>query len=70
VTVLGAAHVGIEDMLAMSNESRLANIKSLMPLIRKVIDPAYFYKAVQYVYNGSEWKVQDILEIPELKALV
>lgn len=69
-TVLGAGHVGIEDMLSMHDALRLQNIKSLLPIIRQFVMPEYFYKAVQYVYNGSHWEVNQVIEVPSLKALL
>jgi hypothetical protein len=32
--------------------------------------PEYLYKAVEYRYNEGQWRVERIIEIPTLKALV
>ena len=69
-TVLGAGHVGIEDMLTMDDTDRLNNLKSIMPAIRQLMLPEYFYKAIQYVYNGSTWEVDKVFTVPTLRSLV
>lgn len=70
VTVIGAGHVGIEDMIEMDNDKRMSRIKKLMPLIKRLVDPEYFYKAVRYVYNGDKWQVAGTIESVHLKQLV
>lgn len=70
VTVLGAGHVGIEDMIAMDDRKRSLNIKSLLPLLKKVAKPEYLYTSVHFHFNGENWEVKEIVEMPELKKLL
>lgn len=69
-TVIGGGHVGIEDMQSMDEEKRLANIKSLAPILKRIVNPEYVYKAVEYVYDGKEWQVKKIIEVPSLEHIL
>jgi len=70
VTILGAAHVGIENDIQSSAEKRLAFLQTLKPILHKVYTPGTFYRAVRMDFDGKNWQVGDTFEFPELKALI
>lgn len=70
VTVLGRAHVGIEDLLQYSPEDRLAFLRSLRPLINQIVVPETFYQITSFNYDGKKWQTGEVYEVPELKELI
>jgi hypothetical protein len=70
VTILGAGHVGIEDMLQMSEEKSDSFFRRYLPLIKKIAEHEYFYKIVEFRFNGKNWNVASVTEVPTLKNLL
>lgn len=64
--VLGAGHVGIEDMLEVSDRKRKGTLRMLQPLMRYVAKPAYISSVVLMTYTGNEWVEENRLVVPEL----
>lgn len=69
-TVLGAMHTEIEDQIQHSSEDRLAFLRAAKPIWKQVISPETFSKMVRFDFNGKEWQVGEIFEVPELKELI
>lgn len=69
VDIWGAGHVGIEDEIQTSLNAKFDFLEKISPLLRRLA-PQAFYQAVQFKYNGTEWKVDEIFDFPELKALI
>lgn len=67
--VLGAGHVGIEDML-LSSEKRTETLQKLKPVLRKLARKEYVYSLIVMTYSDKEWRVEKRVEVPELKQLV
>jgi hypothetical protein len=67
VIVLGAGHVGIEDMLQKSSEKRLEQLNKFSHLIKKLVHPAYFYTYISYHNNEKGWKIAEKTEVDSLK---
>lgn len=68
-TIMGAAHTQIEDAIQSSPYDRLAFLRSVSPIIKTFFTSESLYKMVRLDFNGKEWQVNNILIIPELKAL-
>lgn len=68
--VMGAAHVGIEDMLEKSSKQRVTLLTQFQSILRKLVRPEYLSSVMILNYTGNAWRVDKVLEIPELKTLV
>jgi hypothetical protein len=67
--VLGAGHVGIEDMLIKSHAERLDYLKKFQNLLHKIVLPEYLYSINRMGYNGKEWRMEKTEKVPALEAL-
>ena len=67
--VLGAEHVGIEDMLIRSHMERLGYLKKFQHLLHKIVLPEYLYAIIKMGYNGKEWRMEKTEKVPALEAL-
>jgi hypothetical protein len=67
--VLGAGHVGIEDMLIKSHVERLGYLKKFQNLLHKIVLPEYLYAIIRMGYNGKEWRMEKTEKVPALEAL-
>ena len=67
--VLGAGHVGIEDMLIKSHVERLGYLKKFQNLLHKIVLPEYLYSINRMGYNGKEWRMEKTEKVPALEAL-
>ncbi len=67
--VLGAGHVGIEDMLIKSHGERLGYLKKFQNLLHNIVTPEYLYSIIRMGYNGKEWRVEKNEKVPALEAL-
>ena len=67
--VLGAGHVGIEDMLIKSHAERMNYMKKFQNLLPKIVTPEYFYSIMTMIYKGNEWRLEKIEKVPSLEAL-
>jgi hypothetical protein len=67
--VLGAGHVGIEDMLIKSHGERLGYLKKFQNLLHNIVIPEYLYSIIRMGYNGKEWRVEKNKKVPALEAL-
>jgi hypothetical protein len=68
--VLGAAHVGVEDMLEKSSKQRIDMLLQFQSLLRKLVRPEYFSSIMILNYIGKTWEVDRTLVVPELETLV
>lgn len=69
-TIIGAGHVGIENWLEKSSQERLEFLSFFKPLIKRMVVPEPFYQIAWFEFKKDRWKVAEIFEVPELKALV
>jgi hypothetical protein len=67
--VLGAGHVGIEDMLIKSHEERISYMKKFQGLLHKIVLPEYLYSVTRMEYDGKEWRLEKTEKVPSLEAL-
>jgi hypothetical protein len=67
--VLGAGHVGVEDMLIKSHVERLGYLKKFQNLLHKIVLPEYLYAIIRMGYNGKEWRLEKTEKVPSLEAL-
>jgi hypothetical protein len=67
--VLGAGHVGIEDMLIKSPEERISYMKKFQGLLHKIVLPEYLYSVTRMEYDGKEWRLEKTEKVPSLEAL-
>jgi hypothetical protein len=67
--VLGAGHVGIEDMLIKSHVERLGYLRKFQNLLHKIVLPEYLYSIIRMGYNGKEWRMEKTEKVPALEAL-
>jgi hypothetical protein len=67
--VLGAGHVGIEDMLIKSHVERLGYLKKFQNLLHKIVLPEYLYSIIRMGYDGKEWRLEKNEKVPALEAL-
>ncbi|GEM_PF-5253622 len=68
--VLGAGHVGIEDMLKQSSEERLRYLSKYKTLLKKLAAEEYFYKLALVAFEGKRWKAKKEFEVDELKKIL
>jgi pheromone shutdown protein TraB len=54
--VLGAGHVGIEDMLIRSHAERMNYLRKFQSLLHRIVLPEYLYSIIRMGYNGKEWR--------------
>lgn len=69
-TILGADHVGIEDWILNSPEERITFLYRSKPIWRPFVAPETVYQMVRFDFDGYQWQVGEIFEVPELKELV
>jgi hypothetical protein len=67
--VLGAGHVGIEDMLIKSHAERLSYLKKFQNLLHKIVLPEYLYSIIRMGYDGKEWILEKTEKVSSLEAL-
>lgn len=67
--VLGAGHVGIEDMLIKSHAERMQYMKKFHKLLHKIALPEYLYSIIRMGYNGKKWSMEKTEKVPALEAL-
>jgi hypothetical protein len=67
--VLGAGHVGIENMLIKSHAERMSYLKKFQNLLHKIVLPEYLYSIIRMGYNGKEWRMEKNEKVPSLEAL-
>ncbi|MDO8487238.1 MAG: hypothetical protein Q7S45_03020 [Candidatus Curtissbacteria bacterium] len=70
VTVIGAAHTGIEGQIRKRNEDRLNSLQRLGPIIRGISRQRSVYSIPRFDFNGNEWELGKVLEVPDLRELV
>jgi len=68
--VLGAGHVGIEDMLTQTQERRITYLMRWRELLKKLVRNEYFYTIMELDYKGKNWEVTQIIEENRLKRLI
>lgn len=68
--VLGAAHVGVEDMLEKSSQQRIAQLKQFQSLLHKLVRPEYLSSIMILTHENHTWKVDRTLIVPELSNLL
>lgn len=69
VTAIGGYHTGLEDALLYSAEDRINFLQALSPALKRIPSET-FYKSVELAFNGYNWEVKNVFEIPELKAIM
>lgn len=69
-TVIGGLHTGIENWLKRSSQERLEFLSRARPFFKDIVVPDTFYEIIRFEFNKDRWKVAEIFEVPELKALV
>lgn len=67
--VLGAGHVGIEDMLEMSDERRLALINRCRGILQYLARPEYLYTTLLGKKKGKDWQTSTLLT-PSLQTVI
>jgi hypothetical protein len=68
--VLGAGHVGIEDMLTSSSARRLKYLSQKKYLIRKLAKADYLHKATTINFTGKTWGSTRTNSIDTLKPML
>jgi hypothetical protein len=67
--VLGAGHVGIEDMLTASDEKRLAILKRYTSVLSRFANPEYLYTTLISQKKGHSWQTNKAVS-PVLRAIL
>jgi pheromone shutdown protein TraB len=67
--VVGAGHVGIEDMLIKSHAERMNYLRKFQNLLHKIVLPEYLYSVTGMEYDGKEWRLEKTEKVPSLEAL-
>jgi hypothetical protein len=67
--VLGAGHVGIEDMMIKSHVERLSYLKKFQNLLHNLVLPEYLYAIIRMGYTGKECRMEKTEQVPALEAL-
>jgi len=67
---IGAAHVGIENVLQTTSEERLAFLKSLKPFLKAFFENETLYKVAKLQTGpANQWYLDRWYEVPKLKDL-
>lgn len=69
-TVIGAAHVGIEDRLRATPPENLAYLDALQPIISAFANKNTFSNAVEFEFDGRSWQQTAKMDFPELQSLL
>lgn len=70
VTIIGSSHVGIEQQIKKPYEDRLNSLRHLRLVIKGVAGKKNsIYSIPRFDFNGKEWQLREVLEVPDLKAL-
>lgn len=69
-TIFGPLHAGLEDQIQHSPESRIEFVRALRPVLKTVVTPETLYKMIRFDFDGKNWRIGEIFEVPELKELV
>ncbi len=69
-TIMGGAHTGLEDQILATREERLKTLQRLKPVIKLLVVPESFYQLAQWNFNGNEWELTRIYNLPELREVV
>lgn len=64
-TVLGAAHVGIEDQIAKTFEENLDDLHNLRPVLG-IYNHESLYRGYKYEFDGMNWKMTKRYEFPQI----
>lgn len=67
--VLGEGHTGIEGQLRRSPEDRIKALQRLSLILKALSRRETIFNISRYDYNGSEWQLGGMFEVPELKAI-
>jgi hypothetical protein len=68
--VLGACHVGIEDLVLRKPSERIEYLEKFQSLLNKIVLPEYLYSVMTLGYKEKPWRVEKKEVVPALKALV
>lgn len=67
--ILGAGHVGIEDMFSLTSGKRLQFLTKWLNLLKKVAKEKYMYAITEVAFTGKVWGATRTLEVDSLRQL-
>lgn len=70
VTLIGAAHTGIEEQLKLDTNDNLDYLRALQPIISKIATKTTFPRAAIFEFGEDGWETTKVHEFPELANLV
>lgn len=69
-TILGLAHTGVEEQIQSTLQTKFRFLQASRPVWESAVERESFYKLVRYIFDNERWRVERVVEIPELKALL
>ncbi len=71
VTIIGYEHTGIEEQIKKSHEDRFNYLRRLNVIVKGISRQRRgIYSIPRFDFDGNEWKLKEVLEVPDLKELV
>lgn len=67
--ILGAGHVGVEDMLTASTEKRMIYLRNFKDLLKKLARQDYLTNLLTVIYKGNTWEDERLITIPTLQQI-
>lgn len=70
ITSIGGAHVGLEDQILSGTPERIEFLQKIKPLLKTFYDTPSLYQIARFDFDGDNWQMGELMEVPELKNLL
>lgn len=68
--ILGAGHVGVEDMLVKSSDERMKILLQHRGILKRLVREDYFAGLAEITFTKNQWKTEREFTVPELQQII